>query len=133
MLLAKYFDPFEILTNWENDIRRLTNTRSSSIANTDMYEKDDKLVVEVDIPGVDPKNIEVVLNKNILTVKGSIESKVKKDYWYNERQNSFTRSFTLPFSVDQEKVQALYDKGVLTILLNKESRDSPRKISVKSV
>lgn len=102
----------------------------------DVYESDDRLTVEIELPGINSEEVSITLDKNILIVKGTkTVKKVAKEigYWRSERTNgSFSRSFTLPSSIDTEEIQASYDKGVLKIEINKKPEVVPRKITIKS-
>jgi HSP20 family protein len=102
----------------------------------DVSESDDALEVSAELPGMDEKDIEVSLENGLLTVKGEkkAESEQKeKDYYVTERRyGSFRRSFHLPDTVDEDKVQAKFDKGVLRVILPKvaEAGHKARKISI---
>ena len=86
------------------------------------------------MPGIDEKDIDVRVENNTLTVHGErkIEKEEKEEnYRRVERQyGSFTRTFTLPNTVDTENVQATYDKGVLKITLPKKAEAKPKQIKV---
>ena len=86
------------------------------------------------MPGIDEKDIDVQVENNILTVHGErkIEKEEKEEnYRRVERQyGSFTRTFTLPQTVDTESVSATYDKGVLKIALPKKAEAKPKQIKV---
>ncbi len=102
----------------------------------DVSESDDALEVSAELPGLDEKDIEVSLENGLLTVKGEkkAESEQKgKNYHVTERRyGSFRRSFHLPDTVDEDKVQAKFDKGVLRVILPKvaEAKRKARKISI---
>jgi HSP20 family protein len=88
----------------------------------------------VEVPGIDEKDIDIRLENNTLTVHGErkIEKEEKEEnYRRVERQyGSFTRTFTLPQTVDSEHVSANYDKGVLSITLPKKAEAKPKQIKV---
>ena len=87
------------------------------------------------MPGIDEKDIDVRVENNTLTVHGErkIEKEEKEEnYRRVERQyGSFTRTFTLPQTVDTENVSATYDKGVLKIALPKKAEAKPKQIKVQ--
>lgn len=114
--------------------RTLFSDNYSFPAAADIYEDREKFTVEVEVPGIKEENIEITLDKNILTIKGTQEEeKANKEYWRVERSvGSFKRSFALPSLVDVENIQALYDKGILTIHFPKKPKTVPRKIEIKS-
>ncbi|MDX1607377.1 MAG: Hsp20/alpha crystallin family protein [Candidatus Competibacterales bacterium] len=104
----------------------------------DIQEESDRYVLVADIPGVDPKDIEVTMENNVLTIKGErkdervVEDSDKRPgYRRVERiQGSFYRRFSLPDGVDAENISAKGEHGVLTISLPKKDQVQPRRISV---
>jgi HSP20 family protein len=100
----------------------------------DIYEDEHNISLRMEVPGIDENDIDVRIEGNTLTVHG--ERKLEKDekeenYRRIERQyGSFTRSFTLPNSVDPSQVSAHYDKGVLKISLAKKAEAKPKQIKV---
>ncbi len=100
----------------------------------DVSEMDDKYLVKAELPGVNEEDINVSISGNILTIDGEKEmsSEGKKDgYRYSESTyGSFSRSITIPSSVDISKIEASCDKGVLEISLPKMPESKPKKIAV---
>jgi HSP20 family protein len=100
----------------------------------DIHEDGDDIVVTAELPGIDRNDIDVQVENNILTLKG--ERKREKEFrsenaYRMERfYGSFSRSFTLPVTVDTEKIKAEYRDGVLTVHLPKVEEAKPRKIKV---
>ncbi len=109
-------------------------TTTSFAPPVDTYEDEHNIVLKLEVPGIDEKDIHVHIDNNTLTVHGerNIEKEEKEEnYRRIERQyGSFTRSFTLPSSVDQGQVSAHYDKGVLKIKLAKKAEAKPKQIKV---
>jgi HSP20 family protein len=109
-------------------------TRSSFAPAVDVYEDEHQVTLKIEVPGIDEKDIDVRVENNTLTVHGErkIEKEEKEEnYRRVERQyGSFTRSFTLPQTVDTETVSATYDKGVLKIVLPKKAEAKPKQIKV---
>ncbi len=109
-------------------------TTSSFAPAVDVYEDEHKVALKIEVPGIDEKDIDVRVENNTLTVHGErkIEKEEKEEnYRRVERQyGSFTRTFTLPTTVDTEKVSATYDKGVLKIALPKKAEAKPKQIKV---
>lgn len=101
----------------------------------DIYENQDELVVKADLPEVDPKNVGIQIENGTLTVKGERrfeEHKNGKAYHRIERgYGSFVRAFTLPETVDPDKVKADYKNGVLTITLAKKEVAKPKTVTVE--
>lgn len=102
----------------------------------DIREEKDRFVIEADLPGVDPKDIEVTMENGVLTLKG--ERRFEKDtsgdnYKRVERAYGvFYRRFSLPDSANPEKIEARGKNGVLEIILPKQEKVRPRRIDVKS-
>ena len=100
----------------------------------DVYEDEHQVILKIEVPGIDEKDIDVRVENNTLTVQGErkIEKEEKEEnYRRVERQyGSFTRTFTLPQTVDSEKVSANYEKGVLKITLPKRAEAKPKQIKV---
>jgi HSP20 family protein len=109
-------------------------TTTSFAPPVDIYEDEHTIAVKMDVPGIDEKDIDVRMENNTLTVHGErkIEKEEKEENFRRvERQyGSFTRSFTLPSSVDTGQVSAQYDKGVLKISLAKKAEAKPKQIKV---
>lgn len=104
----------------------------------DVSETDTAVEVTAELPGVSDEELDVSLSDNVLTIKGektSEKEETKKDYHLVERSyGAYQRSIRLPCEVDQEKIDAKFDKGVLTIVLPKspETKAKTQKISVTS-
>jgi HSP20 family protein len=100
----------------------------------DVYEDEHNITLKIEVPGIDEKDIDVRIENNTLTVHGErkFEKEEKEENFRRvERQyGSFTRSFTLPTTVDAEKVSAIYDKGILKISLAKKAEAKPKQIKV---
>ena len=104
----------------------------------DVVESDKAYEITADLPGMDEKNIEVKVTDGVLTMKGERQEEKeekKKDYYLQERSfGSFQRSFEIPESVDADKIEASFKKGVLTVKLPKraEAQKPAKKIEVKA-
>jgi HSP20 family protein len=104
----------------------------------DVTETDEEVVVSAELPGLDEKDFEVTLAGDVLTIKGEKKAEHEEkngDAHYMERCfGSFSRSLRLPFEAKDEKVEAKYDKGVLTVRIPKppEVQSAVRRIEVKA-
>ncbi len=109
-------------------------TTTSFAPPVDIYEDEHTITLKMEVPGIDEKDIDVRIEGNTLTVHGErkLETDEKEEnYRRIERQyGSFTRSFTLPSSVDPTQVSAHYDKGVLKVNLAKKAEAKPKQIKV---
>jgi HSP20 family protein len=100
----------------------------------DVEETDKEIIVKADLPGVDPKAVEVTVENGVLTVRGEKKEEKeekKKDYHRIERfAGSFYRAVTLPPGADAEKVCATSANGVVTVTVPKKAEAQPKKIPV---
>ncbi|HOF42462.1 MAG TPA: Hsp20/alpha crystallin family protein [Candidatus Moranbacteria bacterium] len=100
-----------------------------------VYQDKDNVMVETLIAGVDPKNVEISVENDVLTISGKTQMKSdikREDYYRKEiREGSFTRSVILPMQVKGDKAEASYDKGILKIRLPKAEAAKPKKIAIK--
>lgn len=102
----------------------------------DVFEDNDAILLNVEVPGVDPKEIEIQVEGNALTIRG--ERKLDREdrregYQRIERvYGSFSRSFTLPSVVDAEHISAEGREGVLRVVLPKKAETKPRQIRVQA-
>lgn len=105
----------------------------------DVTEADNAYSFTVELPGVAEDDIEISLTDNILSIKGQKKSEIKegdkdKPVRIERHYGAFARSFTLPNDADEESVDAVFDKGVLTISVKKSDKpDNGRKIEIKSL
>jgi HSP20 family protein len=121
------------LQGWPGESNGTTGT-TSWIPAADIYERDNELVVNLDLPGVDPKIVDIHLENNVLTIRGERQFEEKQDkenYHRVERlYGAFARSFTLSTSVDPDKICANYKAGVLRITLPKAEAAKPKRIQI---
>jgi HSP20 family protein len=102
----------------------------------DMAEDDKAVTLRVDVPGLDLKDVDVEVSGNLLTIRGQREdewSDNRKGVYRRERRSgSFVRSVTLPNYVEPDKIEASYDKGILTVMVPKAAGKGPMRVEVKS-
>jgi HSP20 family protein len=102
----------------------------------DIYETENELVLKADLPDVDPKNVGIQLENGTLTLKGERKFEDQKSngkgfHRVERSYGSFVRAFSLPDTVDGEKVKADYKSGVLTVTLQKKEVAKPKTINVE--
>lgn len=101
----------------------------------DIYEDDNSFVFEADLPGFNKEDLKIDISNNVLTISGNrkLEREESKDKYLRVERSygSFARRFTLPNTVDSEKVDAKYKNGVLTLRLPKKEEALPKSIDVK--
>jgi HSP20 family protein len=146
MTVLTRWEPFREFTTLQDRMNRLLRDtfgpegREEALTTTgfaplvDVYEDEHNITLKIEVPGIDEKDIDVRIENNTLTVHGErkFEKEEKEEnYRRIERQyGSFTRTFTLPTTVDADKVAAHYDKGVLKIALAKKAEAKPKQIKV---
>jgi len=100
----------------------------------EVEELDDKFILQADLPGIDENNLDINVNDGTLTLSGertASESKEGRNYVFRERQfGKFTRSFRLGNAVDEAKIVASFDRGVLTIEIPKREQAQKRRIPI---
>ena len=100
----------------------------------DIYEQDGNIVMKAELPGVDPKAVDIRLENNTLTLRGErkLDKEVKQDSYHRVERSygAFSRSFTLPTVVDQGNIKAEYRDGVLKLTLPKREEAKPRQIQI---
>jgi HSP20 family protein len=100
----------------------------------DIYETEHDIVLKAELPEVKQENIDIRLENNTLTLKGErkFEKETKEENYHRmeRRYGSFSRSFTLPSTVDQDKIKAEYKDGILTVTLPKKDEVKPKQIKV---
>ena len=110
----------------------------SSHPAVDLAEKDGEYEITAELPGLDEKDVELRLSNGVLSISGEKKAEHEekdKNYHFSERRyGSFRRSFRVPEGVDESKIEAHFEKGVLTVKLPKsqQSADSGKKIEIKA-
>jgi HSP20 family protein len=115
---------------------RLAGEEPQCTVAVDILEDKDNVLLKAEIPGVNPKDVELQVHDNVLTISGEkkLEHEDKKDNYVRIERfyGKFSRSFTLPPYVDAQKIEATYKDGVLTVTLPKKPETKPRQIEVKT-
>lgn len=100
----------------------------------DIYDNDDKIVINAELPGIDKKDIVIDIKDRVLTLKGerSLDNEVKEDNFYRRERafGKFERAFTLPTDVDSGKIEADFKDGVLKIDIPKPEKQKPKQITI---
>jgi HSP20 family protein len=138
------WDPFRDLTSLRNEMNRLFSRtgegpESGSVWTpaVDVFDRQDEIVLKVELPGLTAEDIDIEVDDNVLTIRGErrFEEKVEDGRYYRvERQyGQFSRSLTLPQSgVKADAITATFDSGVLEVHVPKAEEVKPRKIAVGS-
>ncbi|MBX3083156.1 MAG: Hsp20/alpha crystallin family protein [Anaerolineae bacterium] len=98
----------------------------------DAYATDDAIVLKANVPGLKPEELNVTLEGDTLTIRGEVKAEDVKSYLLRERMTGkFERTLTINTPIDAAKVEATFEKGVLTLTLPKAEASKPRQIAVK--
>jgi HSP20 family protein len=137
------WDPFREVQTLQNRMNALFRdfsesdnalTTASFVPPVDIYEDDKKVLLKLEVPGIEEKDLDVSVENNTLTVKGErkFEKEEKEENFHRieRRYGSFFRAFTLPPTVDTEHVKADYHNGILKLELNKRPEAQPKQIKV---
>jgi HSP20 family protein len=137
------WDPFREVATLQNRVNSLFRemnegdsplTAASFVPAVDIYEDSKKVVLKLEVPGIEEKDFDVRVENNTLTVKGErkFEKEEKEENFHRieRRYGSFYRAFTLPSTVDTESVAASYTAGVLKLELTKKPEAQPKQIKV---
>ena len=126
--MAKYsitpWDPFEEFDNFfERNLPKAWSEEWEMAPACDVYQKDNEVVVETSVPGIDSDKIDISIEDDVLTIKGETEKKEevkKEDYFRKEiRKGSFSRVVGLPVPVKPDEASAKFDNGILKISIHK--------------
>lgn len=147
MTIVRY-DPFNVLNQLQREVNRLFDTSRFSdeeatglsasdwVPAVDIKEEENRFVIHADLPGVDPKDIEITMENGLLTLKGQriVESKEEaQKYKRIERvRGTFLRRFSLPDSVDSDQIVAKSKDGVLEVIVPKGELPERRKIEIET-
>ncbi len=135
------WDPFREMTQVQNQINRLVdqvwNGRQESwLPAVDVFDTKDAVVLKAELAGMDPDDIQMEIEDNVLTIKGErrFEEKVDEERYYRveRRFGSFQRSLALPQGVKAEEISAAYDDGILTVTVPKVEEEKPKRIEIKA-
>ena len=138
MNLVKYNPSLDLLDNvshWFDDFFVEPTFGGSFLPAVDVRETDSDYLMEVELPGLTEKDVEVKLDNNLLTISSKRDEKKeekKNGYVMRERRaSSFSRSFVLPDAVDREKISAEFKNGILNLSFPKVPAAQPKTIEVK--
>jgi HSP20 family protein len=140
------YDPFRDMRSLQDEINRAFSssfsrsgdnelTRGAWSPNVDIYENKDQIVLEAELPGLKPENLNISIENNVLTIQGErkFEKKDEGDNFHRVERSygSFTRSFTLPPTVAGDSADAVFENGLLRLTLAKREEAKPRRIEIK--
>jgi len=120
---------------WDDFSVPLMSTSARETPFIDITETEDNLIINAEIPGIEPEDLDISVTEDILTIKGEMKSEISQDkgnYRRMERRyGAFSRTLQLPCKVKTEDVKARYKKGILHIALPKCKPDTPRQVKIR--
>ena len=131
------YDPFTALKNLQRDVKHIFNSYDVGDAYppVNIWSNDEQVIVMVEVPGMDPGDIDISVVQGQLSISGERQIKAPEEnvscHRSEQVEGSFTRTFRLPFDVNNEKVTADYKDGILTVQLPRLEETKPKKIQVK--
>lgn len=140
------YDPFRELRGLQDEVNRLFSStftrgdnndlmRGAWSPSVDIFENKNEIVIEAELPGMKPEDVEISIENNVLTLHGErrFEKKDEGDNFHRVERSygAFTRSFTLPPTVTSENCNAEFENGVLRVTLAKREEAKARKIEIK--
>jgi HSP20 family protein len=137
-MLAKW-DPFRDVKGMEEEFDRLVGrafSRNAWVPALDVRETDDRFELSLDLPGIDPEAVSVSFEDGMLTISGKREfaDENKGATWHRIERGfgTFARSVRLPRTADPDRIEATFDRGVLTVSVPKAEAAKARTIEVKA-
>ena len=127
-LVDEFFTPFF------NFDRRQSVVSTASL-HVDIYEKDNRIMIEAEMPGIDKKDIKVDVKGKLLTIGGErkVDEEIKEENSYRRerRYGKFERTFSLPFEIDTDSVTARYENGILHLEVPRPAELMPKQIEIQ--
>jgi HSP20 family protein len=140
------WEPFRDLLSLQERMNRMFNEQYRGASDddwalggswapaVDIFEQGHDIVLKAELPGVDPKDVDIRLENNVLSLRGQrkFENEVKKENYHRVERSygSFSRSFTLPSVVDQNNIKAEFKDGMLKLVLPKREEAKPKQIEI---
>jgi len=121
------------LIRWD-PFREMDTMKESWSPSVDIFETENEVVIKAELPGMEAKDIDIKLENNVLMLRGDrrFEKETKNENYHRVERSygNFTRSFSLPAFVDDEKVRAEYKNGLLRIVLPKKEQAKSKEIKI---
>ncbi len=145
--IERGLDPWRMLREVEREFNRLHRefdqlfgqygeVAEAAYPRVNLMSNAEKAVVQVELPGVNPDEIDITAHEDTITIRGTrkpLELKEKERYHLKERfEGDFTRTVNLPFRAELEGIKARYQKGILTIEVPRAEKDKPKKITIEA-
>lgn len=134
--LRRFVDPWREFEKMSREVSRMGTPSAHDFPLVNVWASADKALVTTEVAGIDPSDIDISVADEVITIKGKRHSdEPKADETYHRRERwggQFSKSIVLPFRAENSKVEAKYQKGVLTITVPRAEADKPRKITIAS-
>ncbi len=134
--LPTFFETLERVTREFEDFTNNYSMSETTSPKINLYRGKEGVVLTAKVPGVDPKDLDISIVGQTVTIKGKYKSEVEKEkasfHRKEIKEGSFTRTLELPFKVEVDKVEAEFNSGILKINMPQADSDKPKKIAVKS-
>jgi len=137
------YEPWALVSRLQKDIDRLFGAPGATAADSgawlppvDIHEEPNQFLLHIDLPGVDPKAVEITSEKGVLTIRGAregLQQENREGYRRIERtRGAFQRRFSLPDSADTQNIKAKSVNGVLEVVIPKVAQVQPQRITVEA-
>lgn len=133
------WDPFDEMRRLQREVNRLFNgygPQTGEIPALNVYSKEDDVMVTAELPGVNAEKLDISVQGNVCTIQGTKDAEDKAEdvvcHRLERSSGSFSRSFRLPFEVQEDQVKASLDKGILTLHLPRAEASKPKKIEINA-
>ena len=133
---GRFNDPWKEFDRMRQSLARASSPPAADFPLVNVWSSAEHATITTEIPGIDPKTMDVSIVDNIVTLRGSRQPEAisdddqyhRKERWYGR----FSKTVQLPFAIESNKADAKFSKGVLTISLPRAEADKPRKITIRS-
>jgi HSP20 family protein len=133
------YEPWALVSRLQKDIDRLFNAPQTTAADSgawlppvDIHEEANQFVLNVDLPGVDPKTVEITSDQGVLTIRGQRAPAREPREGYQRITGEFQRRFSLPETADVQNIKAKAANGVLEVAIPKLAQVQPHRITVEA-
>ena len=132
-----YGSPFRDLRRLQEEMDRLTRstTTPQGFPALNVYAHQDGIVITAELPGIKEDDLDITVHRDTVTLRGQRQDQPEGAQGYHRRERrtgSFGRTFSLPFNVDPERVEAKLRNGILTLTLHRPEQDKPKRIRVNA-
>jgi len=134
--IGRFVDPWREFERMSREVSRMGTHTTHDFPLVNVWTSADKALITTEVAGMDPEDVDISVADEVITIKGKRNStELKEGETYHRREcwgGQFSKSIVLPFRAENSKVEAKYQKGVLTISVPRAEADKPRKIAISS-